>query len=139
VKRDLCSGRMTGGLARPTGVPKRAARLGWSIGRARERRKTKDIMNDNYLWDRTGEIDPEIQQLEETLGALRYQPRPLQIPAHFKIGQRRRFQPLLAIAAAIALVAVALGLWLAIKQRQTAPSPQANQESPREERLEKPQ
>ena len=34
-------------------------------------------MNDDYLWDRTGEPDPEIQQLEEVLGTLRYQPRAL--------------------------------------------------------------
>ena len=34
-------------------------------------------MNNNYLWDRTGEIDPDIQELEETLGTLRYQPQPL--------------------------------------------------------------
>ena len=29
----------------------------------------------DYLWDKTGEPDPEIQQLEEILGTLRYQPR----------------------------------------------------------------
>ena len=94
-------------------------------------------MNDNYLWDRTGEIDPEIQQLEETLGALRYQPHPLQIPAHLQIGRRRRFYPALAIAAAIALVAIALGLWVALKQHQTAPSFVANQESPRPKQIQK--
>ena len=38
-------------------------------------------MSDDYLWDRTGEPDPEIQKLEEVLGTLRYQPRPLRIPA----------------------------------------------------------
>ena len=37
-------------------------------------------MNDDYLWDKTGEPDPEIQQLEEILGTLRYQPKPLEIP-----------------------------------------------------------
>ena len=76
-------------------------------------------MNDNYLWDRSGEVDPEIQQLEETLGELRYQPRPLEIPAQRRIGQRRRFYPALAIAAAIGLVAVALGLWFMIIERRT--------------------
>ena len=35
-------------------------------------------MNDDYLWDRTGEPDPEIQELEEVLGTLRYQPQPLE-------------------------------------------------------------
>ncbi len=75
-------------------------------------------MDNNYLWDRSGEIDPDIQQLEETLGALRYQPQPLRIPAHLQVGRSRSFYPLLAIAAAIALVAIALGLWFAFKQHQ---------------------
>ena len=35
----------------------------------------------DYLWDKTGEPDPEVQELEEILGTLRYQPRPLEIPA----------------------------------------------------------
>ena len=34
----------------------------------------------DYLWDKTGEPDPEVQQLEEILSTLRYQPRPLEIP-----------------------------------------------------------
>jgi len=33
-------------------------------------------MNDNYLWDRTGEANGEVQRLEELLGTLRYQPQP---------------------------------------------------------------
>lgn len=77
-------------------------------------------MSDNYLWDRSGEADPEIQQLEEILGPLRYQPRPLDIPAHIQIGRRRTFSPWLAIAAAIALLAIGLGLWINFK-RQTVP------------------
>ena len=85
--------------------------------------------DDNYVWDRSGEADPEIQQLEETLGALRYQPQPLRIPAHLQI-QRRRFGPLMAIAAAMALVAIALGLWFAFKQRRAAPSLEVNQKAP---------
>src|SRR5713101_2570147 len=80
-------------------------------------------MDNNYLWDRSGEIDPDIQQLEETLGALRYQPQPLRIPTSLQIRRRRSFYPLMAIAAAIALVAIALGLWFAFKQRRvTLPS-----------------
>ena len=75
-------------------------------------------MGNNYLWDRSGEIDPDIQQLEETLGALRYQPQPLRLPTSLQIRRRRSFYPLMAIAAAIALVAIALGLWFAFKQHQ---------------------
>jgi hypothetical protein len=82
----------------------------------------KAFMNNNYLWDRSGEIDPDLQQLEETLGTLRYQPQPLRIPTSLQIGRRRSFYPLMAIAATIALVTIALGLWFAFKQRQAAPS-----------------
>jgi hypothetical protein len=67
-------------------------------------------MNDKYLWDRTGEPDAEVQQLEELLGTLRYQPRPLEIPATINI-RRKRFIPL-AIAATIALLVIGAGLWL---------------------------
>ena len=86
-------------------------------------------MNDNYLWDRSGEIDPDIQQLEETLGTLRYQAQPLQIPTSLQIGRRRSFYPLMAIAAAIALVALALGFWFAFKQRQVTPPFEVKQNS----------
>ena len=85
-------------------------------------------MNNNYLWDRSGEIDPDIQQLEETLGTLRYQAQPLQIPTSLQIG-RRRIYPLMAIAATIALVAIALGLWFAFKQRQVTPPSEVRQNS----------
>jgi hypothetical protein len=68
-------------------------------------------MNDKYLWDRTGEPDAEVQQLEDLLGSLRYQPRPLEIPATMKTRRRRTFIPL-AIAAAIALLMIGAGLWV---------------------------
>jgi len=32
-------------------------------------------MNDNYLWDRSGPPDPEIERLEQALSPLRYRPR----------------------------------------------------------------
>ena len=88
-------------------------------------------MDNNYLWDRSGEVDPDIQELEETLGTLRYQPQPLQIPNTLQIGRRRSFYPLMAIAATIALAAIALGLWFAFQQRQAAPSLSANENSQR--------
>ena len=37
-------------------------------------------MNEEYLWDKSGEPDSEIQELEETLGSLRYQPKGLDLP-----------------------------------------------------------
>ena len=97
-------------------------------------------MNNNYLWNRSGEIDLDIQELEETLGTLRYQPEPLQIPASLQIGQRRSFYPLMAIAASIALVAIALGLWFAFSNRQATVPTEARQKSqPAPKQIEKQQ
>ena len=56
-------------------------------------------MKDDYLWDKTGQPDPEIQKLEEILGTLRYQPKPLELP----VSRRRSYVPLLAIAASLLL------------------------------------
>ena len=68
-------------------------------------------MNDDYLWDKTGEPDPQIQQLEEILGTLRYQPKPLALPAP----RRRSYFPVLAIAATVLLALLATGLWLRVR------------------------
>ena len=84
-------------------------------------------MDTNYLWDRSGEPDPEIQELEEILGALRYQPQPFEIPHNIQVGRRRSFFPAMAIAAAITLCAVLLGLWFGFN-RHRAPAPEANRD-----------
>ena len=81
-------------------------------------------MNDDYLWDKTGHPDPEIQQLEEILGTLRYQPRPLALP------QKRNYVPLLAIAASLLLALLAGGIWLRMRSRNTTPPQQAKVDSP---------
>jgi hypothetical protein len=74
-------------------------------------------MKDDYLWDRSGKPDAEIQELEAILGTLRYQPQPLEIPSHIQIGYRRRFFPAMAIAAAIALLAVLVAAWFSFNRR----------------------
>jgi hypothetical protein len=79
-------------------------------------------IDSDYLWDKTGEPDPEIQQLEEVLGTLRHQPRSLKIPAGLQVGRERSFfrgfvTPL-AIAATIAILLLGLGLWLALQRMQ---------------------
>ena len=84
------------------------------------------VNNDaDYLWDKTGEPDPEIQQLEEILGTLRYQPRPLEIPAGLHIGSERSFfrsyAAPLAIAATVAMLLLGLGLWLGLQRLQRSP------------------
>jgi len=73
-------------------------------------------MKDDYLWDKTGQPDPEIQKLEEILGTLRYQPRPLELP----VSRRRSYFPLLAIAASLLLAVLAAGVWLRVRN-QSAP------------------
>jgi hypothetical protein len=85
-------------------------------------------MNDNYLWDRTGEPDADVQQLEELLSSLRYQPRALEIPATISIGRKRTFFPL-AIAAAIALLMIGAGLWLRFANSNPGPIQQAYRNS----------
>jgi len=72
-------------------------------------------MNEDYLWDKSGEPDPDIEQLEKTLGRLRYRrpAEPLPLPAT----TRRSFQlsfsrPVLAIAATLLIFLLAGGLWL---------------------------
>jgi hypothetical protein len=79
----------------------------------------------DYLWDKTGEPDPEIQQLEEILGTLRYQPRPLEIPAGLHVGRELSFfrshAAPFAIAATVAMLLLGLGLWLGLQRLQRSP------------------
>ena len=95
-------------------------------------------MKDNYLWDRSGEPDAEVQELEEILGTLRYQPRPLEIPRNIQFERRRSFFPAMAIAAAIALAAVLLGLWFSFNRRQ-APAFDAKHDKQIDQHLNSPQ
>jgi hypothetical protein len=76
-------------------------------------------MNDDYLWDKSGKPDPEIQQLEEILGTLRYQPRELEIPSHIQMGRKSFIARGLAIAAAVALVMLGLGVWMTLQKEKT--------------------
>src|ERR1035437_2318120 len=65
-------------------------------------------MSDHYLWDGSGEPDPEVQRLERLLRQF-----PSSRPAPEPAAGHRRTQPRLrwsAIAAAVALVAA--GAWL---------------------------
>lgn len=72
-------------------------------------------MNENYLWDKSGEPDPEIQRLENLLSPLGHQPgRSPQWPAH----QRRRLPLILAIAASVLVLSGAL--WIARQRTRPA-------------------
>ena len=71
----------------------------------------------DYLWDKTGERDPEIEQLEELLGSFSYQPKPLVLPEMLanNARPRRAYLQGLAIAASLLLVSIA-GWWLVARQ-----------------------
>jgi hypothetical protein len=62
-------------------------------------------MNDDYLWDRSGPSDPEIERLERTLAPLRYRHRADLL--HARQAPAGRWW---AMAAAAAVVAAAVGL-----------------------------
>lgn len=76
---------------------------------------------EDYLWDKTGEPDPEIERLEELLGELRFHSSTLKMPVPAPPLQiatpklsRQTFAPYLAIAATLAFLALAGGLWLSL-------------------------
>ncbi|HEU4766303.1 MAG TPA: hypothetical protein VFS77_02985 [Pyrinomonadaceae bacterium] len=69
-------------------------------------------MNDDYLWDKSGEPDPEIQELENILAPLRYQPKPLELPDELVDRRKRNYSPVLAIAATLLIALLAGGVWL---------------------------
>src|SRR5260370_8891221 len=74
-------------------------------------------MNDDYLWDKSGDPDPEIQRFEALLAPLAYRPsRQFRQP-------RRRWPIAIGIAAAVTVVAGAAWIWLA--SRPSGPSWQA--------------
>lgn len=80
-------------------------------------------MNDDYLWDKTGEPDPQVQQLEQILGSLRYQPKPLELPE--ELPRRRNYFLPLAIAAGVLLALLAGGIWLNTRSPRVAPPHEA--------------
>ena len=89
-------------------------------------------MKDDYLWDRSGEPDPDIQQLEEILGELRYQPRELELPAELKTSGTRFYSSRYAIAAAVAMIVLGVGAWMAIQKPATQVGVAHSQPSPAE-------
>ncbi|HYG08357.1 MAG TPA: hypothetical protein VD835_00150 [Pyrinomonadaceae bacterium] len=82
----------------------------------------------DYLWDKTGEPEADVAQLENLLGTLKYQTRPLEIPAHAMpnaAATRTRpatifSRPRLALAASLLLTLLA-GAWLVTRQGETPP------------------
>jgi hypothetical protein len=77
-------------------------------------------MNDDYLWNKSGEPDPQIQQLEEILGTLRYRPTPLKLAPRHSFMTRGRYLSLLAIAATVLVALIAGGFWLQIRRTEAS-------------------
>jgi hypothetical protein len=76
-------------------------------------------MNEDYLWDKSGDPDPEIEQLEKTLGSLRFKrpSEPLPLPATPpRWSFRLSFSPALAAAAALLVLILAGGVWLSLRR-----------------------
>ena len=71
-------------------------------------------MNEDYLWDKSGEPDPQIQELEQILAPLRYQPKRLELP----VVRRRNYLSLAAIAATLLVALIAGGLWMKSRKQQ---------------------
>ena len=88
-------------------------------------------MNEEYLWDKSGEPDPEIQQLEQILGTLGYQPKPLDLSAEVRPRSRNRYLPLMAIAATLLIALIAGALWLRVRSKTSPQLDSAKIESPK--------
>lgn len=79
-------------------------------------------MNDDYLWDRSDEPDPEVERLERVLGKYRYQPQQLSPALYSRLSYRRTgWIRLAAVAAAILMVLA--GLWIFKVQNQAVIDP----------------
>jgi len=83
-------------------------------------------MNSDYLWDRSGEPDPEIQELETALAKFRHQDQPLVFPETTEPERKRRGSVLrgwrfIALAAACVLIAV-FGI-ARLRLQQAVPAP----------------
>jgi hypothetical protein len=88
----------------------------------------KDEMND-YLWDRSGEPDPEVERLEALLGRFRGDtPAPVMPTVPLAPRRPRRpYLPALVAAAALVVVGFGSGLWMTLgvkePQKDTAHVP----------------
>src|SRR5438876_6504247 len=76
-------------------------------------------MNDDYLWDRSGEPDPELERLERVLGEYRYRETPLSPALRSRFSWQRKPWVRFAVAAAAAIVIVVAGLWIVRLQNKT--------------------
>jgi hypothetical protein len=79
-------------------------------------------MNEDYLWDKSGDPDPDIERLEKTLGSMRYKrpAEPLPLPATTRTPFRLSFtSPAFAIAATLVILVLAGGLWFGLRRSES--------------------
>lgn len=89
-------------------------------------------MNDDYLWDRSGEPDPDVEHLERVLGEFRYRETPLSpaLTSHFAWHHKPSVR--FALAAAAAILIVVAGLWIVrIQNKANVYSPDQKAEDKR--------
>ena len=74
---------------------------------------------DPYLWDRSGDPEPEVARLEQTLGVLRHQGVAPVLPARVA-SRRRTYRPLTVAVLAASLLLVASAAWLVVALRRSS-------------------
>lgn len=72
-------------------------------------------MSDDYLWDRSGPADPDVEKLEQLLSPL----------AHDRPLRRKKRWPLYAGVGALVAAAAALAIVLALPRRESEPPPRS--------------
>lgn len=93
----------------------------------------------DYLWDKTGDGDAEVERLEELLGAFGYSPRELELPTaeaapppRASFLHSRRFRPALLAAAAALLLMMLAGALVVLRQNGTGDVDSSRQAAGRE-------
>lgn len=83
----------------------------------------------DYLWDKTGKPEEDVERLEELLGQLRFQPRTFEVSATLPVVPRRAARtvnniswPRLAVAASLLLTLLA-GAWLVFTKQKATTAP----------------
>jgi cell division protein FtsN len=92
-------------------------------------------MNEEYLWDKSGEPDSEIQELEQILGALRFQPKPLDLSDEVQPRSRNRYLTLIAIAATLLIALIGGALWLRVRSKTVPQLNNAQFQSPKPQQV----
>jgi hypothetical protein len=77
-------------------------------------------MNDDYLWDRSGDPDPEVERLERVLGEYRYRDMPISPAMRSHFTWHRKPWVRFTAAAAAAIVIVVGGFFVVELQNNTA-------------------